>query len=64
MDNFDLESMVTEIEADAKAIVTLALDVCDNLPAGDNTDKLHAILKLAEDQIRIADETSTMIVTG
>ena len=64
MDNSDLESMVTEMEADAKAIVTLALDVYDNLPAGDNTDKLHAILKLAEDQIRIADEMSTMIVTG
>ena len=64
MDNFDLESMVTEMEADAKAIVTLALDVCDNLPAGVNADKLQAILKLADDQTRIAEEMSTMIVRG
>ena len=60
MDTFELETMATEMEADAKAIVTLALDVTDN-PSDEDVNKLHAILKLAEDQIQLTNRMSTML---
>ncbi|MBR0342895.1 MAG: hypothetical protein IJH64_11745 [Oscillospiraceae bacterium] len=60
MDTFELETMATELEADAKAIVTLVLDVADD-PSGEDGNKLHAILKLAEDQQLIADRMSIML---
>jgi len=60
MEICEFEDMVTEMGADAKAIVTLALDVTDN-PTDEDGNKLHAILKLAEDQQRIADRMSTVL---
>ena len=60
MDAFELETMATEMEADAKAIVTLVLDVTDD-PSDEDGNKLHAILKLAEDQIQLANRMSTML---
>lgn len=58
MDTFELESIVTEMEADARAIRTLVLDLSDDLPAGDDADKLHAIIKLAEDQLGLTKALS------
>lgn len=60
MDSSNLEDMVTELEADAKAVETLTLDViCD--PSEENGNKMHAILKLAEDQKRITEKMSAIL---
>ena len=61
MDRFQFEGMATEMEADARAIITLTLDVNDKL-TGEDADRLQAVLKLAEDQMRIADEMSNILV--
>ena len=48
MDTFELETMATEMEADAKAIVTLALDVTDD-PSDEDGNKLlddHTLVAL------------------
>ena len=63
METFELEDMVTEVEANASAIKTLALEVSDGITAGDDTDKLHAIVKLAEDQLRLTKEMSERMTT-
>ena len=61
---FNFETLVSETEADAYAIRTLALDVSDELPAGDAANKLQAIIKLAEDQLRLADDMSEQLLKG
>ena len=61
---FNFETLVSEAEADAYAIRTLALDVSDELPAGDSANKLQAIIKLAEDQLRLADDMSEQLLKG
>ena len=61
---FNFETLVSEAEADAYAIRTLALDVSDELPAGDSANKLQAIIKLAEDQLRLADNMSEQLLKG
>ena len=63
MEGYGLEGMVTELEADAKAIMTLVLDVTDH-PSDEDPNRLHAVLKLAEDQIRLTKDISERLAAG
>ena len=63
MDVADIETMVSEMETDANAIRTIALDVSDYLPAGEDAYKLYAIVKLADDQLRLTKEISKCLIT-